>query len=84
MSTTSYQAVVQAVLIFGAETWVLSEAIYRNLDGVQVGFLRQITGHKAKRQRDRTWRSKSAAKVIKEAVTQSLGAYIDNRQATVT
>ena len=46
-------------------------------------FLRQITGKKGKWQRDRTWRSKAEAKVIKEAVTYSLGVYIDKRQETV-
>ena len=29
-----YQAVVQAVLIFGAETWVLLESMSRKLEGV--------------------------------------------------
>ena len=48
-----------------------------------MGLLRQITGHKAKRQRNRNWRSATVEKVIKEAVTQSLGEYIDNRQAKV-
>ena len=31
---------------FGAETWVLSEAISRELGGVTVVFLRQITGQR--------------------------------------
>ena len=74
MSAMFYWAVVQAVMIFGTETWVLSEAMV---------LLIQITGQKSKHQRDRTWRSAAAEKVIKEAVTQSLGAYIDKRQATV-
>ena len=43
-----------------------------------------MTGQKAKRQRDGTWRSESAAKVLTELGTQTLGAYIDKRQATVT
>ena len=44
-----YWAVVQAVLLFGAETWVLSEAMLRRLEGVHVGFLRHITGQRAVR-----------------------------------
>ena len=56
----------------------------RNLEGVHVGFLSQITGQKANRQRDRNFRSKAAATVIKEAGTQYLGSYINKRQATVT
>ena len=45
-----YRAVVQTFLIFGAETWVLSEAISRNLEGVHVGFLRHITRQRSVRQ----------------------------------
>ena len=48
-----------------------------------MGFLRQMTGKKENRQRDRTWRSEAAAKVIKESGTQTMGAYIDKRQVTV-
>ena len=33
VSAMFYQAVVQIVLLFGAETWFLSEAMYRNLEG---------------------------------------------------
>ena len=78
-----YWAVVQAVLMFGTKACVLLVAISQNLEGVHVGFLRQMTGQKAKRQRDGTWRIEAAEEVPKESVTQTLGAYIDKRQATV-
>ena len=51
VSEMFYQTVVQAVLLFGVETWFLLAAIYRKLEGVHVGFLRQMTGQKAKQQR---------------------------------
>ena len=38
-----YWVVVQAVLLFGAETWVLLAAMSRKLEGVHVGFLIQVT-----------------------------------------
>ena len=83
MSEMFYQAVLQAVLIFGAETWVLLTEMSRKLEGLHVGFLRQVTGQKAKRQREGTWRSVAAAEVIKESGTHKLWLYIDKRQATV-
>ena len=43
-----YWAVVQAVLIFGDETWFLLEAMSKNLEGVHVGFLKQMTGKTTK------------------------------------
>ena len=48
-----------------------------------MGFLRKVTGQADKRQRDGTWISAAAVIVFKEAVTQTLGAYIDKRQVTV-
>ena len=49
LSEKFYRAVVQAVLLFGAETWVLLAAILKNIEGVHVSFLRQVTRMKARR-----------------------------------
>ena len=48
-----------------------------------MGFLGQMMGQKAKRQRDRTWRSETAAMLLKEAGNQTLGECIYKRQVTV-
>ena len=56
VSAMFYRAVVQSVLIFGAEDWVLSEAMSRKLEGVHVGFLWRITMQRAVQQKDRTSR----------------------------
>ena len=57
MSEIIYWAVVQAILLFGAETWVLLAAMSRNLEGVHVGFLILFTRQKKNRQRDGTCRN---------------------------
>ena len=62
----SYPLVVQAVLLFVLETWVLSEAMSENKKGVHVGLLRQVMVKTAKRQRDRTWRSAKVESVLKQ------------------
>ena len=64
---------MQAVLLLGAETWVLLEAMSCKLEEVHMGFLRQVTGQKGNRQIDRTWGIEAAEKVLKEAGTQTLG-----------
>ena len=46
ISAKLYRAVVQAVLLFGAKTWVLMAEMLNKLDGVHLGFLRQVTGMK--------------------------------------
>ena len=56
---------------------------FPNMAGVHVGFLGKITGQKEKRQRDGTWISEAAEKVLKEAGTQSSRAYIDKRKLIV-
>ena len=78
-----YRAVVQVLLLFGVDSWVLSAAISRKLEGVHVGFLIQVTGQTAKRQRYGTCRSVVAASVLKGEVTQALRTYIEKRQEKV-
>ena len=39
VSLQFYWEVVHVVLLFGAETWVLSEAMTKKLEGLHVGFL---------------------------------------------
>ena len=55
----------------------------RKLEGLHVGFLRQITGQRLVLQEDRTWRQVAAETVLDKAGTQYLGTYINMRQATV-
>ena len=57
MSETFYWTVVQAVLLFGEDTWVLLAGVPSKLERVHVGFLIQAMGQMAKRQRDGTRRS---------------------------
>ena len=51
---------VQAVLLFGAETWVLLASISKKLEDNHVGFLKQVTEKKAKRQREGNYSSVAA------------------------
>ena len=50
-----YRAVIQVVLFFGAETWVLSATMAQRLEGVHVGFLIQVKILKAKSLRYGSW-----------------------------
>ena len=42
VSAKFYRAVVQAVLLFGAETWFLTAEMLQKIEGVHVGFLQQV------------------------------------------
>ena len=39
---------VQAVLLFGEETWVLSSEMTKTLEGFHLGFLKQVNGKVAR------------------------------------
>ena len=48
VSEIFYRAVVQAVLLFGVETWVLLAAMDKTLEGFHLGFLWQVMGQDGK------------------------------------
>ena len=60
VSEKFYRAVVQAVIIFEAETWVLMVEMLQKLEGVHVGFLRQVEGMTARKLRVNTWQKEGA------------------------
>ena len=55
-----YRAVIQTLLLLGAETCALSVPMVLRLEGVCVGFLRQVIKFKAKSLRDGLWRNLAA------------------------
>ena len=76
-----YRVVVQAILLYGSEAWILLLKMERNVEWIHTGLLCQITG---KRQiRDGTWETPGAEGVWEAAGTLSARTYIGIRQATV-
>ena len=39
-----YRALVQAIILYGSETWVLLAEMYRKVEGKHTGLLRHTTG----------------------------------------
>ena len=72
ISAKFYCAVVQAVLLFGLETWLLTAAMMQNLEGVHLGFLGLVTGMKDRRLGYKTWRKEGAYMVLQAAGTKPL------------
>ena len=54
-SRAFYIAVTQAVLLFGLETWVLTERIEKDLESFQSRVARKITGRQPRRGKDGSW-----------------------------
>ena len=63
---------VQTVLLLGAEIWVLSSEMFNKLEGVDVGFLRQVTVMKTRRVGDKTWTKERPDCVLQAAGTKLL------------
>ena len=84
MTGTFFKAVVQQVLLFGAEMWDLTPRIERALESFMHGAARSITGRQLRRGWDGKWYYPSLAGAMKEAGFAEIRKSITNRQNTVT
>ena len=83
ISGTFFKAVVQQVLLFGAETWVLTPRIERALDSFMHGAAQRIMGRQPWIGWDGKWYYPSLAGAMKEAGFTEIKKSITNRQNTV-
>ena len=67
MSRAFYTAVTQAVLLLGAETWVLTPRMEKALDSFQARVARKITGGQPRRRKDGSWIYPPLEGIMKEA-----------------
>ena len=67
MTRSFYTAVTQQVLLFGAESWVLTKRMESALDAFQGRVARRLTGRMPRRGRDGKWVYPPLAGVLKEA-----------------
>ena len=79
-----YRMVVQAILLYGSETWVLLASMTNRIEGMHTEFLQMITGERSRKLGDGKWET-PGEEVIREAVGIHLDRiYIERRQATVS
>ena len=76
VSEIFYRMVVQAILLYGSETWVLSASMENRVEGTHTEFLRLITGKRSRRLGDGTWETPGAEGVREAAGTQLERIYI--------
>ena len=67
VSGNFYKAVAQAVLLFGTETWVLTQRMERALESFQSRVARRITGKKPRRRAYGSWDYPPLAEALGEA-----------------
>ena len=83
ISESLYKAVVQQVMLFGAETWVVTPKMERALSGFLHGAVRRLTGRQVRREKNGDWYYPSLVGVMREAGLADIRKSIANRQNTV-
>ena len=83
MSGNCFKAVVQQVLLFGAETWVVTPRMERALSSFMHGDARRITGRQPRRGWDRKWFYPSPVGAMKVSGFKDIRMSINTRQNTV-
>ena len=78
-----FKAVVQQVLLFGAETWVVSPMMEQALSEFLHGAARRLTGRQPRRGRGGKWHYPSLEGPMKEAGLTDIQTSIERRQNTV-
>ena len=78
-----FKAVVQVVLMFGAETWVLTPRMERALSSFQNRFVRRLIGRQLRRRGDGSWDYPPLVAEMEEEGFEEIGTYVTRRQNTV-
>ena len=74
-----YKAVIQSVLLYGSETWTVTPAMLRTLEGLHHRVVRWITGAVAYRVNDE-WIYLPIAGALEEAGLFPIATYLERRQ----
>ena len=83
VSGNFFKAVVQAVLLFGAETWVITPTMERALERFQHGAARHITRRQPRRRGDGRWTYPPPKEAMQEAGFEGIQKAITRRQNAV-
>ena len=75
-----YKAVVQTVLLFGSETWVISPAMLRTLEGFHHRIARQISGHKPEKLESGEWCYQPREEAREACGLRTMEEYISQRR----
>ena len=67
MAEIIYREVVQVVILFGSESWILSAAMEITAEGTHTVFLQQITGKQMWQRMDGMWVTLEAEEVWEAA-----------------
>ena len=78
-----FKAVIQALMLLGSETWVVTPRMGMSLGGFQTQVARRATGQLPWRTTDGTWKYTSAAAAREAVGFLVMEKYVRRRQNTV-
>ena len=78
-----YKAIIQAVLLYGSETWVVTDCNLRQLRSFHARVARYLTGRHMHPNADGTWFYPPTHEVLQEAGLETIDEYIKRRRHTV-
>jgi hypothetical protein len=75
-----YRVVVQAVLLYGSETWVITDRMWTALDSFHNRCARYISGEHNQMRPDGEWEQPATARVLQVCNLQRVEEYIEQRK----
>ena len=76
---TFFKAVTQAVLLFGAKTWVLTSRMERSLSSFQHRVVQRLAGRHPRRWGGGSWEYPSLEETMMEAGFKGISTYVTRR-----
>ena len=78
-----YKATVQAILLFGSETWTVTPSSLQSLEGFHIRAARRMPGMMPQKAPGGQWVYPVWQDVLKTAGLYSIGKYVEVRRATI-
>ena len=78
-----YKAIVQAVLLYGSESWCMTKATVKKFKSFHMRVARYLSGRHIKPLEDGTWLYPVSEEVLEETGLFSIETYIEKRRATI-
>ena len=78
-----YKAIVQAVLLYGSESWTLTESMMNKIRSFHSRIARYICKRHIRQLEDGTWEYPPTAEVLRDAGLETIDTYILRRRKTV-
>ena len=78
-----YVATVQAILLYGAESWVLTNRLIQKLNSFHLRAVRHMTGEHIRKQQGGTWEYPDHSTLLKKCELEPIMAYVERRRTTL-